>query len=110
MQSLLNDDGSGRLFVNTGIGEPWSWEACAPDLSGCVPFGTGREITTAGAGPETVFRVSGSATAGLIPGVSPIWHGNVASTGTPSVGGIVRANELVTPLSGTWSGGLGERT
>lgn len=105
MQALLNDDGSGRLFVNTGAGEPWSWEACSPDLASCAPFGTGREIATAGASPETVFRVSGNPAAGLIPGVSPAWHGNVAPAGAPSISGIVRANELVIPVPGTWSGG-----
>lgn len=108
MQSHLNDDGSGRLFVMTGVGEPWSWEACAPDLSHYAPFGTGREITTEGAGPETVFRVSGNPTAGLTLGVSPIWHGNAASVGAPSVDEPVRANELVTSVPDTWSGG--ERT
>ena len=107
MQALLNDDGSGRLFVNTGTGEPWTWEACSPDLTSCSPFGTGREISTASANPETVFRVSGNPAADLMPGVSPVWHGNVASTRTPSVSGIVRANELVTPIPGTWIGGWG---
>jgi hypothetical protein len=105
MQALLNDDGSGRLFVNTGTGEPWTWEDCSPDLTSCGPFGTGREITTAGASPEAVFRVSGNAAAGLAPGVSPVWHGDIASVGAPSVSGVVRANELIVPVAGQWSGG-----
>lgn len=101
MQALLNSDGSGRLFVNT-YGGPFSWEVCAPDLSSCAPFGAGGELTTtAGAPPNTVFRVSsGSAT-----GLSPVWRGDVVPAGPPSVSGTVRANERVTPLPGQWSGG-----
>lgn len=100
MQALLNDDGSGRLFANTG-GDSMPWESCSPDLTDCVPFGSGREITTAGAPPDRVFRVGIGGSAGR----SPLWRGNVASLGPPSVRGAIRANELVTPIPGQWSGG-----
>lgn len=100
MQALLNQDGTGRLFVNDGR-EGWSWEACTPDLSSCTPFGTGRDITIAGARPNTVFRVSGGGDTGL----SPVWRGNLISLSPPSVRGAVRANELVTPIAGSWQGG-----
>jgi hypothetical protein len=101
MQAFLNDDGSGRLFVNTGYGEPWSWEACAVDLSACAPFATGRDVGTGGANPGTVFRVSGAYDS-LVPGLSPVWHGNIVSVRPPSVRGALRANELVTPVPGEW--------
>jgi hypothetical protein len=101
MQALLKDDGSGFLFVNTPQ-EPMSWEACDPSLTSCTPFGSGGELTTNGARPETVFRVTGGA--GSV-GLSPLWHGNVAPVAPPSVKGVVRANQLVTPVPGEWSGG-----
>lgn len=100
MQALLNPDGSGRLFVNDS-GEGWLWEACSPDQSTCRPFSAGRDISTTGASAETVFRVSN----GGSPGLSPFWHGNVALLSPPSVTGAIRANELVTPVAGKWSGG-----
>jgi hypothetical protein len=101
MQALLKDDGSGFLFVNTPQ-EPMSWEACSSSLTSCTPFGSGGEISTNGAPPETVFRVTGGA--GSV-GLSPLWHGNVSPVAPPSVKSAVRANELVTPVPGTWGGG-----
>ena len=103
MQALLNPDGSGHLFVNTGAGEPFSWEACAPDLSICTPFTVGREISTVGAQPDTVFRVSNASDTAT--GVSPVWRGNLVSLAPPSISGVLRANELVTPIPGQWRGG-----
>jgi hypothetical protein len=101
MQALLNKDGSGFLGVNNPR-EPMTWEACSPALSDCTPFGSGRRLSTVGANPETIFRItSGDGSTGL----SPVWHGNVASLTPPSVSGIVRANELVTPVPGQWDGG-----
>lgn len=102
MQALLNDNGSGRLFVNNGTGAPWSWEACSPGLARCAPFARGRKITTAGARPETVFRVR-SADGGT--GQSPTWHGRVAEVDPPSVNGLIRANELVRASPARWRGG-----
>lgn len=101
MQALLKGDGSGFLFVNTPE-EPMSWEACPPVLTSCTLFGSGGEIITTGAPPESVFRVTGGA--GSV-GLSPLWHGNVFPVTPPSVKGTVRANELVTPVPGGWSGG-----
>ncbi len=101
MQVLLNSDGTGKLFVNNGDEPPWSWEACAPNFSSCSPFKTGRDVSTAGAPAETVFRVSGNG----LTGASPVWHGNVFNLSPPGVVGTVRANELVTPTSGQWGGG-----
>lgn len=101
IQATLNADGSGALLINPTT-ESWSWEACTPHLSECTPFATGWQITTAGAAPETVFRASSGGGAAAL---SPVWHGNVASHAPPSVNGIVRANELVTPIPGEWSGG-----
>ncbi len=101
MQALLNADGSGFLGVNTPR-EPMTWEACSPTLSNCTPFGSGVTLNTAGANPDTVFRVTGGD--GSI-GLSPIWRGNVTSLTPPSVRGSVRANELVTPRAGQWLGG-----
>lgn len=104
MQPLLNNDGSGRLFVNSPPGPfspDWSWEACTPDLSSCQSFATGGEIGTGNAPANTVFRVS----IGSASGLSPLWHGNLNVTAPPSVKGEIRANELVTPLLATWTGG-----
>jgi len=100
MQALLNDDGSGRLFVNS-FGYGWSWEACSTDLSSCGPFTTGQDIRVGGVAPNTVFRVSGSAGTGL----SPVWNGNLESVAPPRVHGVVRANELVRPVPAVWRGG-----
>ena len=100
MQALLNDDGSGRLFVNNSEG-PWSWEVCAPDLTSCVPFGKGREIATRGARPRTVFRVKSHGATG----VSPEWRGRLKQLTPPTVNGIIRVNEFVSPVPGKWSGG-----
>jgi hypothetical protein len=100
MQALLNNNGSGRLFVNTP-GGPWLWEVCTAKLSSCKSFKTGRDITTVGAPPGSVFRVSG----GGRSGVSPLWRGRVKSVAPPAVRGVVRANELVRPIPGSWRGG-----
>lgn len=100
MQTLLNEDGTGRLFVNDS-GGPWKWQACAPDRTECVPFGGGREIATGGARPETVFRVESHGTMG----VSPEWRGRVRQSAPPSVYGVIRANEFVSPVPAGWSGG-----
>jgi hypothetical protein len=105
VQAVLNRDGSGTMVVNSQANpsaETWSWRACAPDGSACATFATGREASTGPAKPNTVFVASANdgATAR-----SPVWHGNVAATSPPSVNGAVRANALVTPLAGGWSGG-----
>jgi hypothetical protein len=106
IQATLNSDGSGEMLVN-GHGNPpdqiWSWEVCAPVLSSCTSFATGQIVETTGAPSETVFKATsnyGGATA-----LSPVWHGNASSLTPPTVTGVVRANELVTPVSGQWSGG-----
>jgi hypothetical protein len=104
MQPLLSDDGSGRLFVNTSPGPfspDWSWETCTPDLSSCQPFATGGDISTGSAPANSVFRVS----MGSASGLSPIWHGNLSVTASPSIDGQIRANELVTPRLASWTGG-----
>lgn len=82
--------------------EIWSWQACAPDVSNCKPFATGRIVSTNGAAAETVFRATSSFGATAL---SSVWHGNPVATGPPSVSGTVRANELVTPVAGQWRGG-----
>lgn len=102
MQALLDDNGSGWLFVNNGSGGPWSWEACSSDLARCAPFDRGRKITTAGARPGAVFRVR-SVNGGT--GQSPTWHGRVAEVDPPSVNGFIRANELVRASPARWRGG-----
>jgi hypothetical protein len=99
VHALLNDDGSGRLYVGSPS-ERWSWEACEPDLGDCVPAGEGWEIST-DAAAGTVFRVSG----GGRVGVAPLWHGNLMRVLPPGVRGRIRANELVIPEPGLWTGG-----
>jgi hypothetical protein len=101
----LNGDGSGGMVANSQTNpetETWFWEACNPDLTTCSPFGTGRHITTAGAPAETVLKATSNYGAAA---VSPLWHGDVASATPPSVNGVVRANELVTPVPGVFAGG-----
>jgi hypothetical protein len=104
VQAFLAPDGSGELIAEENFreGKGWRWQACAVDLSGCVPFAEGAETTTANAAPETVFRATSRAGASAL---SPVWHGNVKSLTPPSVSGELRANELVRPMPGTWSGG-----
>jgi hypothetical protein len=105
VQAVLNRDGTGKMVVNSQANpgaETWSWQACAPNGSGCAPFASGREISTGAATPNTVFV----ATANDGPTAnSPVWHGNVSATSPPSVSGPIRANALVTPVLGRWSGG-----
>ena len=100
MQALTNEDGTGRLFVNTA-GGPWRWEACDADLRRCRSFGAGREIDTGAAGPGTVFRVRGEG----MTGTSPEWRGRLRQLGAPKVLGAVQANDFVSPLPGKWAGG-----
>ena len=82
--------------------ETWSWDACTPDLSTCRPFAQGRVVSTAGAPPKTAFLATSSYGA---VAVSPVWRGRLAITRPPSVRGLVRANQLVTPVAGKWKGG-----
>lgn len=100
IQALILPSGSGHLLVNNGAA-PWSWEACAPDRPSCRPVGRGREIETRGAPPGTVFRVKSQGAIGL----SPEWRGRLASVKKPTIDGIIRANEFVSPLPGQWVGG-----
>jgi hypothetical protein len=104
IQETLTSDGEGLMNVNSGTnppGETWSWEVC-DDAYVCTPFGSGRQLTTAGAAAEVRFEATSSL---LASGFSRVWHGAVTSLGPPSVTGAVRANELVTPVPGQWAGG-----
>jgi hypothetical protein len=83
-------------------GQTWSWQACAQDGSGCTPFASGQKITTAGAKPSSSFLATGNDGS---MARSPLWHGNVSAAALPGVSGSVRANALVTPVAGTWTGG-----
>lgn len=100
MQALISPSGSGRLLVNNRAA-PWTWEACAPGRSSCRPFGRGREIETKGAPPGTVFRVKSHGATGL----SPEWRGRLTPVRKPTIDGIIRANEFVSPIPGQWVGG-----
>jgi hypothetical protein len=96
----VDENGSGTLVVNPGA---WNWENCTPGLSHCVSLGPAQDISTLGVEPNTRFRVTR-------PGVeetaiSPIWQGDVANIEHPAVSGTIRANELVTPVAGKWTGG-----
>jgi hypothetical protein len=101
MQALLNPDGTGRLFLNTGEG-PFRWEACAPDLTECQNFGGGHDISTRGAPAGTVFRVEDRYE---VQGTSPEWKGRLKEVAPPTVFGLIEANQFVTPVPGEWSGG-----
>lgn len=104
VQAFLADDGSGELWVQEAEreGRGWRWEACDVALTRCDPYAKGSEATTGAVAPETVFRARSGAGS---TGTSPVWHGNVKSIGAPAVRGEARANELVTPVAGRWSGG-----
>lgn len=102
IQVFLNPDGSGEMFARSQA-QSWSWKACpvsAPE--DCQPFGTGRSVSTAGASAGVVFKVTDDQ---RNVGETPRWQGAVTSTSLPTVGGAVRANSLVTPVAGGWSGG-----
>jgi hypothetical protein len=99
MQPLLNPDGSGRLFANQGgPDDQIHWESCFPDESTCTPAPAGREVSTGDDPIGTVYRYGSD-------NVSLPWGGRVVSLGPPSLSGVVRANELVTPVSAGWHGG-----
>lgn len=100
MQARLDQDGSGRLYLNNARG-PVSWEACAPDLTDCIPFRGGRQLETGNARPGTVFRAESNGAVG----VSPEWLGRLKRLTPPMVSGIIRANEFVVPVPGKWRGG-----
>jgi hypothetical protein len=105
VSTSLKGNGSGLLIANAGTnpeGQTWAWQACSPDLSSCTTFGKGRTISTGGARPNTRFRATSSygATA-----VSSLWHGGLRPFRPPTAGGILRANERVTPAPGQWHGG-----
>jgi hypothetical protein len=95
-QALLNQDGSGQIFMNNGA-QP-EWKACRPDLTECSPFATTGDLNTAGAPPDTVFWDGGE-------NRTPVWKGNVSPASPPSVEGEVRADAVVTPVAGHWTGG-----
>jgi hypothetical protein len=105
VSTSLKPNGSGFLITN-GRSNPedqtWAWQACSARLSSCTPFGKGRTISTNGAKPNTRFRATSSYG---VTGVSSIWRGRVKPLGPPTITGIVRANERVTPVAGLWQGG-----
>lgn len=94
-QVLLNQDGSGRIFMNNG--RTPSWGVCKPGPTECRPFATGN-FTTDGAPANSVFWAGEDL-------ITPLWKGNLRSVAPPSVRGEVRANEIVTPVAGQWAGG-----
>jgi hypothetical protein len=94
-QVLLNEDGSGRIFMNDR--RTPSWEVCKPGPTECRPFATGN-FSTDGAPAGSVFWAGGDLT-------TPLWKGNLRSVALPSVQGKPRANEIVTPVAGVWEGG-----
>lgn len=100
MQALLDDDGTGRLFVNNTDG-PWRWESCTPRLTDCRRMAGGRELSTRGVRPPAIFRVRSE---GMV-GVSPRWKGRVEQIAPPWTTGFVRANEFVSPMPGRWARG-----
>jgi hypothetical protein len=106
IQAILNTDGSGKMVANVSTGhggEMWSWQACTDGGLVCGGFGTGQIIETGSASANTVF-VATEAIAGATTR-SPVWHGDITPATPPSVSGEVRANALVTPVRGTWTGG-----
>jgi hypothetical protein len=105
IQAILTPEGGGRMIANSQTNpddETWSWDACTVDLETCTPFAQGRSVETAGAPVPSVFRVTSSRGATTL---SPRWNGKVASVSPPSIAGTVRANQLVVPVPGEWSGG-----
>jgi hypothetical protein len=100
MQALLDEDGTGRLFVNNTDG-PWHWESCTPELTDCRQMKGGRELSTRGIQTPAVFRVKSE---GMVS-ISPEWRGRVTQIAPPSVKGIIRANEFVSPIPGKWERG-----
>ena len=94
-QALLNQDGSGHIFMNDG--RTPSWEVCKPGPTECRPFATGN-FNTNGAPAGSVFWGGGNL-------ITPLWKGNLRSVAPPTVQGEVRANEIVTPVAGEWAGG-----
>ncbi len=101
----IRPDGSGGMVANSVTNpadEVWRWEACDTSLSRCQPFSEGRIVGTGAAPAETIFRVTSSYGASAL---SPVWHGVVSPAASPSVSGAVRANQLVAPLPGGWTGG-----
>lgn len=105
IQALINEKGGGVMIAN-GLSNPegqtWSWDACKPGLKECTAFAHGQIVSTGGAPPRTIFRATSSGGASAL---SPLWRGRVSEKGPPTVLGPVRANELVTPVPGTWQGG-----
>jgi hypothetical protein len=100
MQALLDDDGTGALYVNNTDG-PWHWESCTPELTDCRQVGGARKLSTRGVRPPTVFRVKSE---GLV-GISPEWRGRLEQIAPPSTVGLIRANEFVSPMPGRWARG-----
>jgi hypothetical protein len=106
IQATLGPEGSGSMLANVANGHPgeaWSWNVCAPDGSECASFGGGQAITT-GATPGGHVFVATEAVSGASV-TSPVWNGPTAAATPPSISGAVRANALVTPVVGTWTGG-----
>jgi hypothetical protein len=106
IQAYLKADGSGGMNANATPGqavEEWSWQTCPADGSACQPFTNGRHIDTAGAPPNTVFLATETSTGQTAR--TPIWRGVPVAATAPTVRGDVRANSLVTPVAGTWTGG-----
>lgn len=104
VETFLKEDGSGELWAQETEreGRRWTWEACDVQLTSCVAYAKDNPTTTARAAPETIFRATSAAGHSAL---SPVWHGKVESVEPPTVRGEVRANELVRPIPGRWSGG-----
>jgi hypothetical protein len=106
MDVFLEGNGSGGMIASSNAATPpaesFSWQACTPNGIGCITFASGQKVATADAAPNTVFVVSPS---DAPIERSPLWKGNVTASTPPSISGQLKANMLVTPVSGTWKGG-----
>ena len=99
----LNGDGTGMMIAGPDPpGRTWSWEICPSGGSSCAPFASGTSVSTGDASTGTVFKAT--ANDGSIATTRP-WLGRVAAINPPWVAGELRADALVTPVPGTWSGG-----
>jgi hypothetical protein len=104
IQTGLNTDGSDKLLagVHEGHEGPVRWPVCAAGGLHCQPFGEGNPINTGGAPPNSVFIATEPLTE--FEATSAVWYGNLSPATAPRVSGPIRANALVTPVAGTWTG------
>jgi len=108
-QEILTADGNPSLVANfrpDGSFATPSWAVCAPGEAACVPAGGTNQFVEPGPEPAgTTFEASATYAGTTYTARSHPWQGTVAAIAPPTLTGVPKVGTVVTPHTGSWTGG-----